>query len=102
MIPISCDGCGKNLKVKDEVAGKKVKCPGCGQVLRVPVLADSPSPAPDGKTVGGSEAGIEMAKTLPPPPAHSSDAATLPPVNATMAQDEPDFGSSHSNTFRDD
>jgi hypothetical protein len=32
-------GCGKTLKVKDEVAGKKVKWPGCGQVLRVGALA---------------------------------------------------------------
>jgi hypothetical protein len=34
-------GCGKTLKVKDEVAGKKVKCPGGGQVLRLEALAGS-------------------------------------------------------------
>jgi hypothetical protein len=28
--------CGKALKVKDESAGKHVKCPGCGNVLSVP------------------------------------------------------------------
>jgi hypothetical protein len=34
-INLSCD-CGKKLAVKDEMAGKKVKCPGCGSVLTVP------------------------------------------------------------------
>jgi hypothetical protein len=28
--------CGKKLKVRDELAGKKVKCPGCGQSVTAP------------------------------------------------------------------
>ena len=32
-IAITCAGCGKNLKVKDEWAGKKGKCPTCGTVM---------------------------------------------------------------------
>jgi hypothetical protein len=28
--------CGKTLKVSDELAGKRVKCPGCGGVLTAP------------------------------------------------------------------
>ena len=35
----ACPECGKQLKVKPELAGKKVKCPGCGEVLRVPARA---------------------------------------------------------------
>lgn len=34
-ITLSC-GCGKRLAVKDELAGKKIKCPGCQAVVRVP------------------------------------------------------------------
>lgn len=34
-IKIECD-CGKKAKVPDDVAGRKIKCPGCGAVLRVP------------------------------------------------------------------
>jgi hypothetical protein len=34
-ITLSCE-CGKKLAVKEEMAGKKVKCPGCGAVLTVP------------------------------------------------------------------
>ena len=52
-IRLKCQ-CGKALAVKDEMAGKAVKCPGCGQVIRVPApgagqpqsaLATSPKPA---------------------------------------------------------
>jgi serine/threonine protein kinase/predicted RNA-binding Zn-ribbon protein involved in translation (DUF1610 family) len=33
---LPCSACGKRLKVKAELAGKKVKCPQCGQVVAVP------------------------------------------------------------------
>jgi tetratricopeptide (TPR) repeat protein len=35
---IACD-CGQKLKTKEEHAGKRVKCPGCGKVLTVPGAA---------------------------------------------------------------
>jgi hypothetical protein len=38
-INLNCE-CGKKLAVKDEMAGKKVKCPGCGSVLTVPAAMD--------------------------------------------------------------
>ena len=36
-IKISCESCFKELKVRDDAAGKRVKCPDCGGVIRVPV-----------------------------------------------------------------
>ena len=38
MIGLVCSACGKNLKVKEENAGKRVKCPGCGQLMQVPAV----------------------------------------------------------------
>jgi hypothetical protein len=35
-ISVTCT-CGKALRVKDEIAGKKIRCPVCKQVLEVPV-----------------------------------------------------------------
>ncbi|MBC8116611.1 MAG: hypothetical protein H7062_19635 [Candidatus Saccharimonas sp.] len=35
-IRASCDSCGKQLKVRDEAAGKRVKCPDCGSVVQIP------------------------------------------------------------------
>lgn len=36
MIEFSCSQCGKRLKVQDEAAGKRGKCPQCGTGLTVP------------------------------------------------------------------
>ena len=35
-IRVECDACGKVLNAKDESAGKKAKCPDCGNVLQIP------------------------------------------------------------------
>jgi hypothetical protein len=34
-VRVPCSGCTASLKVKAELAGKKVRCPRCGGVLRV-------------------------------------------------------------------
>lgn len=34
-IKVSC-ACGKNLSVKDEIAGRRIKCPDCGKALSIP------------------------------------------------------------------
>ncbi len=44
-IRISCP-CGKTLNVRDELAGKAVKCPGCGKTLKVAAAAKSGAAAP--------------------------------------------------------
>jgi hypothetical protein len=35
MIAVAC-GCGKKLKVKDEYAGKRIRCPECSEPVKVP------------------------------------------------------------------
>src|SRR5947209_3761764 len=61
MIRFRCARCGKNLQVSDELAGKRVKCPGCGYPLSVPRTGD-PLSAPRQSV-----------------PAGPADDATLPP-----------------------
>jgi phage FluMu protein Com len=41
MITLTCDNCERKLEVPDDMAGKKVKCPACGDVNLVP----GPTPA---------------------------------------------------------
>ncbi len=42
-IEIGCTGCGQTLRVADEHAGKKARCPSCGTIVQVPVAgADAP------------------------------------------------------------
>jgi len=36
MISFNCPGCNKTFSLKDELAGRKAKCPQCGTVLVVP------------------------------------------------------------------
>src|SRR5262245_11651807 len=36
MLTLDCAGCGKHLKVKAELAGKKAKCPQCGHASVIP------------------------------------------------------------------
>lgn len=35
-IKVTCESCGKELQVSDQMAGKKGKCPACKSVLVVP------------------------------------------------------------------
>ena len=37
-IAFAC-ACGKSLHAKDELAGKKTRCPGCGSILTIPALS---------------------------------------------------------------
>ena len=55
MIQFACS-CGKALTVKDELAGKRVKCPSCGQIAVVSQLVGSLSPAPQDRTVPSTPA----------------------------------------------
>ena len=57
---VNCSACGQVLQVKDEMAGKRGKCPHCKQFMTVP---DNPtrgevsgSPGPDGAGSGQVEA----------------------------------------------
>ena len=49
-ITVSC-ACGKKLSVKDDLAGKRVKCPACQQVLRIPEVV-SPEAAAETDWLG--------------------------------------------------
>src|SRR4051794_15042411 len=35
-IRMACQECGRMLKIKDDLAGKQIKCPHCQALLRVP------------------------------------------------------------------
>jgi DNA-directed RNA polymerase subunit RPC12/RpoP len=46
MIAFVCSGCKKNLKVKDDFAGRTTNCPACKARLVVPSPVAPPAPAP--------------------------------------------------------
>jgi predicted RNA-binding Zn-ribbon protein involved in translation (DUF1610 family) len=69
-IAVTCS-CGKKLQVKDELAGKRGKCPACGALLTIPQPPSSPPLA-------------QLAPPLQSPPPRATPAATslAPPKNA--------------------
>jgi hypothetical protein len=72
LIPVACR-CGKKLRVKAELAGKRVKCPACGQALTVP--ADQLAAAQSDDVLDlGALAGVEeaAATTLGAPLSHAN------------------------------
>jgi hypothetical protein len=38
-ITVACDRCGKKYGAKETLAGKSLKCPGCGDILKVPAAS---------------------------------------------------------------
>jgi hypothetical protein len=45
-VAVSCPACGKRLRARADLAGKKAKCPACGQPVPVPVPGATPAPGP--------------------------------------------------------
>jgi len=98
MIQFQCPKCGKRLVVKDESAGKRAKCPGCGQVMVVggacvPAeagpdagLAEAPMPA---KAPSGQETDPQIVELLTGLGEYENPYAEGIPDEATMARLEP-------------
>src|SRR5438105_2868131 len=78
MITFACSRCSRKLRVKDDLAGRQVKCPGCGERVSVaaerPVTVGAGDPRGDSPCAPASQASIAT-------PAHEADRATIPPVN---------------------
>ena len=75
----SNDDCQQRLKVKDELAGKKVKCPKCGTAILVP--------APEPKASGADPDETGATRVVTKRPAASVDPA--PGGEAAQDEDEP-------------
>ncbi len=84
MIAFACPGCARRLQVKEELAGKKVQCLGCGKPVLVPaaskeptrVLGDSPLPPAPGPRAPGN-AGSQAHR-----PSAAAETTTATPENA--------------------
>src|SRR5262249_21749504 len=82
MLAFGCPHCAKTLRVKDELAGKKGKCPACGNPITIPTASDlaaasnanRPSPVPASGPPPGE------VRTSPPKPAAPSLPGEAPPI----------------------
>jgi predicted Zn finger-like uncharacterized protein len=75
---ITCDGCSSKIRVPDKAAGKRVKCPKCANMIRVPALETPSHPAPD--SGGVSSAPLPpLPKFEPEPPEEQGTEVTSRP-----------------------
>lgn len=87
-IAVKCGACGKELKAKDELAGKTVRCPGCQAPMRIGAASAAPS-AP--AAVKSAPAGAKSAPAKSAAPAAKNAAApakTGPDVEAALLKIE--------------
>ena len=75
MIHFRCSSCGKNFQVKDEHAGRRTKCPKCGETIHVPAECQAPK----------TEAAVIKAAPPPaaPPAARVAKRSAPPDANAS-------------------
>jgi hypothetical protein len=72
-ILFTCPGCKMTGQAKSEWSGKKVKCPRCGQLSRVP----GPETAPNGTPAGAPVTEVEAPEPAPLEPTSAAAAETL-------------------------
>jgi serine/threonine protein kinase len=89
MIVLACASCQKKLSVQDELAGQKVRCPGCAQVLLVPARRAAP-------TARAPSPSLEKAPSRPAPPPTNppaqSEWPTAAPASRTDTSNPADLG----------
>jgi hypothetical protein len=69
-IPVACQ-CGAKFAAKDELAGKAVKCPKCGQPLKIPAAGGAPAseaPSAAAKKPAGAASPTKTATPKPQTP----------------------------------
>jgi hypothetical protein len=97
-ISVICNGCGKEYRVADAAAGKKLRCRACGQDMLVPRAGAAPAARPTPPaTPGGDEdpfeALVAMEQKAAPAgrsaPAARRPSAVIPPAEPIDVDDEP-------------
>ena len=107
---IQCPSCSAQLNIKDELAGRRVKCPKCETPIDVPV-ADPPPlplPTPPSGPVAARVVKRPVAAVPPPEPAAAAaaslsfDADEPPPPRKGRREDDDDRPKRRSKAPRDD
>jgi len=80
MIRFDCPSCGKTIKVKDEGAGRKGKCPGCGEAIQIPKPAPPPTPKPEPSGLPVAVPDDDEPQAAPPPIPHPKREVIEAPV----------------------
>src|SRR4051812_48590807 len=91
-ISIACPHCDWKGRVKDELAGRKGKCPTCGELIPIP-LKGTPPPVPAGAMAAVDDAPdvVDDADIVEEPPSRSkSGIRPAPAAKGRRDEDEDD------------
>jgi hypothetical protein len=106
-ISLSCQSCGRELRVRDDLAGEQIYCPDCKSILTVPAEDESISPYPLAAPAppAASSAAVPTddfsirAEVPPPPPSPpppfaelDEDSEDKPLLRPTIARTGPNVG----------
>jgi predicted Zn finger-like uncharacterized protein len=80
LIVVSCPSCNQRFRVRQQSAGRAVRCPHCSQAVNVPVSVNPPSPTP---------APAEENFQLGPPAPQAAVAAVVPEPQRPAAEVSP-------------
>jgi serine/threonine protein kinase len=92
MITLLCPSCQKKLNVKDELAGKKVRCPHCKQTADIPAAIEPSKPSfAEDATVPPSSPSFNEDATVPPRPSAPAETVLQPEAerNGDVADEAP-------------
>ena len=87
-VTFPCPGCGKTLRVREEMAGRRGKCPKCGAVFGIP--AEGPAPVPTSGADGRASGDVPDARPRPvadvpaPTAPTGAPARVVPDVTVTV------------------
>ncbi len=99
-LTVQCEKCGKRLQAPDALAGKRVKCPGCGAPVAVPAAAPAASLldelGEDDLFSGGASDNLDklsqaVGKSLPAARASSPGSDPLGPTPTSHAKSKKDL-----------
>ena len=84
VIAFTCK-CGRKLKAKILHAGRRVKCPDCGEILRIPLPPDSGSAKPKQQITDAFHAQLRQ---VPPQPKTAAIKTKEEPIAAVLVKEE--------------
>src|SRR5690349_2298051 len=94
MIPFSCPACQKKLAVKEELAGKEVRCPGCGQTVTITARAaltpSAEAAAAPRPSAGGRDGQEQRTQASPPAGSDVRTHQSSSDPDATLGAGKPD------------
>jgi serine/threonine protein kinase len=87
MISFACPHCHKSIRVKDELAGKKGRCPACSQLVTVPAGGDSSAAVTDASkaSAGSVRPAASSAKRTMGPKAPDANRTSVPKGTGSLS-----------------